>query len=172
LARGATAHRDRAPRMGGRIAIANSDSGAYAFAHSAIDQATRAVRELLGVPEAAPAYARFPGPPLEKIGMEEYASRPAGGAYGAASFYVLRPVKAELCAREAGGQRPIIINSYHVSEKSKYRSVAPHTITANVAITKAAGRPAAFDALLAAAENAREIEDGWSAIVSFALPLQ
>jgi spermidine dehydrogenase len=55
---------------GGRIAIANSDSGAYAFAHSAVDQATRAVRELLGVPEAAPAYARFPGPPLEKIGME------------------------------------------------------------------------------------------------------
>ncbi len=54
----------------GRIAIANSDSGAYAYAHSAIDQAARAVRELLGAPEGAPAYARFPGPPREKIGLE------------------------------------------------------------------------------------------------------
>jgi spermidine dehydrogenase len=54
----------------GRIAIANSDSGAYAYAHSAIDQAARAVRELLGAPDGAPAYARFPGPPTEKIGLE------------------------------------------------------------------------------------------------------
>jgi spermidine dehydrogenase len=59
-----------ARRGWGRIAIANSDSGAYAYAHSAIDQAVRAVRELLGVPDAAPDYARFPGPPLEKIGLE------------------------------------------------------------------------------------------------------
>jgi spermidine dehydrogenase len=34
----------------GRISIANSDSGAYAYAHSAIDQAVRAVRDLLGRP--------------------------------------------------------------------------------------------------------------------------
>jgi spermidine dehydrogenase len=59
-----------ARRGWGRIAIANSDSGAYAYAHSAIDQAVRAVRELLGAPDAAPDYARFPGPPLEKIGLE------------------------------------------------------------------------------------------------------
>jgi spermidine dehydrogenase len=59
-----------ARRGWGRIAIANSDSGAYAYAHSAIDQAARAVRELLGVPEGAPEYARFPGPPLDKIGLE------------------------------------------------------------------------------------------------------
>jgi spermidine dehydrogenase len=54
----------------GRIAIANSDSGAYAYANSAIDQAIRAVRELLGSPDDAPAYARFPGPPTEMIGLE------------------------------------------------------------------------------------------------------
>jgi spermidine dehydrogenase len=54
----------------GRIAIANSDSGAYAYANSAIDQAARAVRELLGSPDDAPAYARFPGPPPGLIGLE------------------------------------------------------------------------------------------------------
>ncbi len=53
----------------GRIAIANSDSGAYAYAHSAIDQAVRAVRDLLGTPEGAPDFARFPGPPLDKLGL-------------------------------------------------------------------------------------------------------
>ena len=53
----------------GRIAIANSDSGAYAYAHSAIDQATRAVRELLGTPAGAPAFADFPGPPRDKLGL-------------------------------------------------------------------------------------------------------
>jgi spermidine dehydrogenase len=53
----------------GRISIANSDSGAYAYAHSAIDQAVRAVRDLLGTPDGAPDYARFPGPPLEKLGL-------------------------------------------------------------------------------------------------------
>ncbi len=61
---------ETARKQWGRIAIANSDSGAYAYAHSAIDQAARAVRELLGAPEGAPAYARFPGPPGEKIGLE------------------------------------------------------------------------------------------------------
>ncbi|MGJ0506245.1 MAG: NAD(P)-binding protein [Methylocystis sp.] len=59
-----------ARRGWGRIAIANSDSGAYAYAHSAIDQAARAVRDLLGAPEGAPAYASFPGPPEEKIGLK------------------------------------------------------------------------------------------------------
>jgi spermidine dehydrogenase len=53
----------------GRIAVANSDSGAYAYAHSAIDQAVRAVRDLLGTPEGAPDYARFPGPPPDKLGL-------------------------------------------------------------------------------------------------------
>ena len=52
----------------GRIAIANSDSGAYAYAHSAIDQAVRAVRDLIGAPEGVPEFSRFPGPPLDKIG--------------------------------------------------------------------------------------------------------
>ncbi len=47
----------------GRIAIANSDSGAYAYAHSAIDQAARAVDELLGGGKIT-GYAKFPGPPL------------------------------------------------------------------------------------------------------------
>jgi spermidine dehydrogenase len=54
----------------GKIAIANSDAGAYAYAHSAIDQAVRAVRELLGTPDNAPACASFPGPPLDKIGLK------------------------------------------------------------------------------------------------------
>jgi spermidine dehydrogenase len=53
----------------GRIAIANSDSGAYAYAHSAIDQAVRAVRDLLGEPDGAPAFAPFPGPPREMVGL-------------------------------------------------------------------------------------------------------
>jgi spermidine dehydrogenase len=53
----------------GRIAIANADAGAYAYANSAIDQATRAVRELLGTPSDAPAFATFPGPPLADIGL-------------------------------------------------------------------------------------------------------
>ncbi|MFE0752660.1 NAD(P)-binding protein [Inquilinus sp. NPDC058860] len=53
----------------GRIAIANADSGAYAYVHSAIDQATRAVRELLGTPDGAPAFADFPGPPRDQLGL-------------------------------------------------------------------------------------------------------
>ena len=44
-------------------------AGAYAYAHSAMDQAVRAVRELLGTPEGAPEYSRFPGPPLDKLGL-------------------------------------------------------------------------------------------------------
>lgn len=53
----------------GRVAIANSDSGAYAYAHSAIDQAARAVRDLLGDPGDLPAYADFPGPPRDLLGL-------------------------------------------------------------------------------------------------------
>lgn len=54
----------------GRIAIANADSGAYAYVHSAIDQAARAVRDLLGHSANLPAYADFPGPPREEIGLQ------------------------------------------------------------------------------------------------------
>lgn len=50
----------------GRIAIANSDSGAYAYAHSAIDQAARAVNELIGGVEG---FSTFPGPPLDKLDL-------------------------------------------------------------------------------------------------------
>ena len=53
----------------GRVAIANADSGAYAYCHSAIDQGVRAVRDLLGTPDGAPAIIPFPGPPREKIGL-------------------------------------------------------------------------------------------------------
>ncbi|WP_378942031.1 NAD(P)-binding protein [Mesorhizobium sp. ANAO-SY3R2] len=53
----------------GRVAIANADSGAYAYAHSAMDQGIRAVRDLLGTPEGAPEYSRYPGPPLDKLGL-------------------------------------------------------------------------------------------------------
>ena len=43
------------------ISIANADAGAYAYAHGAIDQATRAIGELL--PHAKlPASWRTPGP--------------------------------------------------------------------------------------------------------------
>src|SRR5882724_588033 len=54
----------------GRIAIANSDSGAYAYAHSAIDQAARAVKELLGAKAKIAAYADFPGPPRDLLGLK------------------------------------------------------------------------------------------------------
>jgi spermidine dehydrogenase len=53
----------------GRIAIANSDSGAYAYVHSAIDQAARAVHDLLGDAASLTAYSRFPGPPPETVGL-------------------------------------------------------------------------------------------------------
>uniref|UniRef100_UPI0028699A5C hypothetical protein n=1 Tax=Deinococcus sp. TaxID=47478 RepID=UPI0028699A5C len=57
----------QAARKGwGRIAIANSDSGAYAYAHSAIDQGVRAARELLGE-KGGPAISDFPGPPQGKL---------------------------------------------------------------------------------------------------------
>jgi spermidine dehydrogenase len=55
----------------GRIAIANADSGAYAYAHSSIDQAARAVTELLGAENSTiAAYADFPGPPRDLIGLK------------------------------------------------------------------------------------------------------
>jgi spermidine dehydrogenase len=53
----------------GRIAIANSDAGAYAYAHSAMDQAARAVRDLLGHDDGLPAFADFPGPPRDMLGL-------------------------------------------------------------------------------------------------------
>jgi spermidine dehydrogenase len=59
---------ERARRGWGRVAIANSDAGAYAYAHGAIDQATRAVQELL--PKARlPAWHRVPGPNPAQIGL-------------------------------------------------------------------------------------------------------
>jgi spermidine dehydrogenase len=59
---------ETARRGWGRVAIAGSDSGAFAYAHSAIDQATRAVQELL--PRAKlPAWARWPGPDPKAIGL-------------------------------------------------------------------------------------------------------
>jgi len=54
----------------GRIAIANSDSGAYAYAHSAIDQAARAVDELLGG-GVITGFATFPGPPEDQLEIVE-----------------------------------------------------------------------------------------------------
>jgi spermidine dehydrogenase len=39
---------DRARLKVGRVAIANSDAGGDAYAHLAIDQAARAVKELVG----------------------------------------------------------------------------------------------------------------------------
>lgn len=59
---------ERARRGWGRVAIAGSDSGAFAYAHSAIDQATRAVQELL--PDAKlPAWSPVPGPDPRAIGL-------------------------------------------------------------------------------------------------------
>jgi spermidine dehydrogenase len=59
---------ERARQGWGRVAIANSDAGAYAYAHSAIDQATRAVQDLL--PRARlPAWHRVPGPDPAGIGL-------------------------------------------------------------------------------------------------------
>lgn len=58
----------RARQGWGRVAIANSDAGAFAYAHSAIDQATRAVQELL--PQARlPAWTTVPGPDPARIGL-------------------------------------------------------------------------------------------------------
>ena len=59
---------ETARRGWGRVAIAGSDSGAFAYAHSAIDQATRAVHELL--PQARlPEWSTFPGPAPKAIGL-------------------------------------------------------------------------------------------------------
>lgn len=60
---------ETARRKFGRIAIANADSGAYAYAHAAIDQAARAVRDLLGHSDRLPAFADFPGPPRDALGL-------------------------------------------------------------------------------------------------------
>jgi spermidine dehydrogenase len=60
---------ETARRGWGRIAIANADAGAYAYAHSAIDQATRAVHELLGTIDLADPPVLFPGPPRDMIGL-------------------------------------------------------------------------------------------------------
>jgi spermidine dehydrogenase len=57
-----------ARRGWGRVAIAGSDSAANAYAHAAIDEATRAVQELL--PQARlPAWNAFPGPDPKAIGL-------------------------------------------------------------------------------------------------------
>lgn len=57
-----------ARRGWGRVAIAGSDSAANAYAHAAIDEATRAVQELL--PQAKlPPWAAFPGPDPKAIGL-------------------------------------------------------------------------------------------------------
>lgn len=57
-----------ARRGWGRVAIAGTDSGAFAYAHGALDQAVRAVGELLpGAP--LPAWARVPGPDPKVIGL-------------------------------------------------------------------------------------------------------
>ena len=61
---------ETARRGWGRIAIANSDSGAYAYAHSAIDQAARAVDELLGGGKIT-GFSTFPGPPLDALEFED-----------------------------------------------------------------------------------------------------
>ena len=59
---------ETARRGWGRIAIAGSDSGAYAYAHSAIDQAARAVQELLPMARL-PAASAFPGPDPKRLGL-------------------------------------------------------------------------------------------------------
>jgi spermidine dehydrogenase len=61
---------ETARRRVGRVAIANADSGAYPYAHSAIDQAARAVRDLLGHSADLPAFADFPGPPRSVLGLK------------------------------------------------------------------------------------------------------
>lgn len=59
---------ERARQGWGRVAIANSDAGAFAYAHGAIDQATRAVQQLL--PSARlPSWHRKPGPDPAVIGL-------------------------------------------------------------------------------------------------------
>lgn len=59
----------KARKPWGRVAIANSDAGAYAYAHSAMDQAARAVRDLLGHADGLPAFADFPGPPRDMLDL-------------------------------------------------------------------------------------------------------
>jgi spermidine dehydrogenase len=57
-----------APRGWGRIAVANSDAGAFAYVQGAIDEATRAVSELLRGARL-PKWSTFTGPPLKKLGL-------------------------------------------------------------------------------------------------------
>lgn len=57
-----------ARRGWGRVAIAGTDSAANAYAHAAIDEATRAVQELLPLAKL-PAWAAFPGPEPRTIGL-------------------------------------------------------------------------------------------------------
>jgi spermidine dehydrogenase len=58
----------QARRGWGRIAVANADAGAFAYVQGAIDQATRAVHELL--PSGARrTWLDFPGPPKKKLGL-------------------------------------------------------------------------------------------------------
>lgn len=59
---------ETARRGFGRVVIANSDAGAYAYAQSAIDQAVRAVSELL--PNVGlSGWARQPGPEPARMGL-------------------------------------------------------------------------------------------------------
>lgn len=59
---------ERARRGWGRVTIANADAGAYAYAHGAIDQATRAVQDLL--PHARlPRWHPLPGPNPKDLGL-------------------------------------------------------------------------------------------------------
>lgn len=50
----------------GRIAIANADSGANAYAHTALEQGIRASREVLGI-RFGPRIVPFPGPPESEL---------------------------------------------------------------------------------------------------------
>lgn len=59
---------ETARRPWGRVAIANSDAGAYAYAHSAIDQAARAVQDLLPAARL-PRWHPVPGPDPARIGL-------------------------------------------------------------------------------------------------------
>lgn len=68
---------ERARRGWGRVAIAGADSGAYAYAHSAIDQATRAVQELLPQARLPPGHP-VPGPDPAAIGLSTTALRMRG----------------------------------------------------------------------------------------------
>lgn len=46
-----------------------SDSGAYAYVHSAIDQAAWAGDNLIGDQATLTGYSKFPGPSREMVGL-------------------------------------------------------------------------------------------------------